>query len=140
MISSLRRCIGEDIGIENGFGGAFTVTIGLSEEFGHDRVIDTPIAEVGQVGIAVGSAMFGMRPVMDFQYCDFLYLAMDQLINNMAKLRYMSGGTVNMPCVLRAPVGATTRGAQHAQTVESFFMHVPGVKIACPSTARAHPE
>lgn len=128
-------CIGEDIGIEKGFGGAFTVTLGLSEEFGHDRVIDTPISEAGYVGIAVGAAMMGMRPIIDFQYCDFLYLAMDQLINNMAKLRYMSGGTIRMPVVLRAPVGATTRGAQHAQSVESFFMHVPGLKIACPSTA-----
>lgn len=128
-------CIGEDIGIEKGFGGAFTVTLGLSEEFGHERILDTPIAENGPAGVAVGAAMMGMRPILDYQYCDFMFMAMDQLANNMAKLRYMSGGSIKVPMVVRAPVGATTRGAQHGQCVESFFMHLPGVKIACPSTA-----
>ena len=125
--------LGEDIGVEGGFGGAFTVTLGLSEEFGHQRVIDTPISEAGFTGIAIGAALGGLRPVADVQYADFLYLAMDQLANNAAKFRYMSGGKLTVPMVMRAPVGATTRGAQHGQSLEAFFMHVPGLKIACPS-------
>ena len=128
-------CIGEDIGIPRGFGGAFTVTLGLSDEFGHERILDTPIAEAGFTGIAIGAALMGMRPIADVEYCDFLFCAMDQLVNNLAKLRYMSGGTVKVPFVMRAPVGATNRGAQHAQSPESYFMHTPGLKIACPSTA-----
>ena len=128
-------CIGEDIGIEGGFGGAFTVTLGLSEEFGHERILDTPISEAGFTGIAIGAALMGMRPIADVQYSDFLFCAMDQLINNMAKLRYMSGGKLKVPMVMRAPVGATTRGAQHAQCPISYFTHVPGIKIACPATA-----
>jgi pyruvate dehydrogenase E1 component beta subunit len=125
--------LGEDIGIEGGFGGAFTVTLGLSEEFGHHRVIDTPISEAGIAGVAAGASLGGLRPVADVQYGDFLYLAMDQLANNAAKLRYMSGGKLSVPMVFRAPVGATTRGSQHGQSLESFFMHVPGLKVACPS-------
>lgn len=128
-------CIGEDIGIEGGFGGAFTVTLGLSEEFGHERILDTPISEAGFTGIAVGAAIMGMRPIADVQYSDFLFCAMDQLVNNMAKMRYMSGGKLKVPMVMRAPVGATTRGAQHAQCPISFFTHIPGIKVACPSTA-----
>ncbi|MGH9446569.1 MAG: alpha-ketoacid dehydrogenase subunit beta, partial [Terriglobia bacterium] len=115
------------------FGGAFTVTLGLSEEFGHHRVIDTPISESAIAGVAAGAAMAGLRPVADVQYGDFLFLAMDQLANNAAKLRYMSGGKVSVPMVFRAPVGATTRGSQHGQSLEAFFMHVPGLKVACPS-------
>ncbi|HUY13785.1 MAG TPA: alpha-ketoacid dehydrogenase subunit beta [Terriglobia bacterium] len=125
--------LGEDIGIEGGFGGAFTVTLGLSEEFGHQRVIDTPISEAAIAGIATGAALGGLRPVADVQYGDFLFLAMDQLANNAAKLRYMSGGKLTVPLVFRAPVGATTRGSQHGQSLEAFFMHVPGLKVACPS-------
>ncbi len=125
--------LGEDIGVEGGFGGAFTVTLGLSEEFGHHRVIDTPISEAAIAGVAAGAAMAGLRPVADVQYGDFLFLAMDQLANNAAKLRYMSGGKLAVPMVLRAPVGATTRGSQHGQSLEAFFMHVPGLKVACPS-------
>jgi len=125
--------LGEDIGIEGGFGGAFTVTLGLAEEFGHRRVLDTPIAEAGIAGVSVGAAMGGVRPVADVQYGDFLFLAMDQLANQAAKLRYMSGGKLKVPMVMRAPVGATTRGAQHGQSLEAFFMHVPGLKVACPS-------
>jgi pyruvate/2-oxoglutarate/acetoin dehydrogenase E1 component len=128
-------CIGEDIGIEGGFGGAFTVTLGLSEEFGHDRVIDTPISEAMIAGVAAGAAMAGMRPIADVQYGDFLFNMMDQLANEAAKLRYMSAGTVSVPMVMRAPVGATARGSQHAQTLEAFFTHVPGLKVVCPSTA-----
>ncbi|HEY6271132.1 MAG TPA: alpha-ketoacid dehydrogenase subunit beta [Terriglobales bacterium] len=125
--------LGEDIGIEGGFGGAFTVTLGLSEEFGHRRVIDTPISEAAIAGLAAGAALGGLRPVADVQYGDFLFLAMDQLANHAAKLRYMSGGKLAVPMVFRAPVGATTRGSQHGQSLEAFFMHVPGLKVACPS-------
>lgn len=125
--------LGEDIGIEGGFGGAFTVTLGLSEEFGHRRIIDTPISEAAIAGLATGAALGGLRPVADVQYGDFLFLAMDQLANNAAKLRYMSGGKLSVPMVFRAPVGATTRGSQHGQSLEAFFMHVPGLKVACPS-------
>jgi len=125
--------IGEDIGVEGGFGGAFTVTLGLAEEFGHRRVMDTPISEAAIAGVSAGAAVGGLRPVADVQYGDFLFIAMDQLANQAAKLRYMSGGKISVPMVMRAPVGATTRGAQHGQSLEGFFMHVPGLKVACPS-------
>jgi len=125
--------IGEDIGVEGGFGGAFTVTLGLAEEFGHRRVMDTPISEAAIAGVSAGAAVGGLRPVADVQYGDFLFIAMDQLVNQAAKLRYMSGGRISVPMVMRAPVGATTRGAQHGQSLEGFFMHVPGLKVACPS-------
>jgi acetoin:2,6-dichlorophenolindophenol oxidoreductase subunit beta len=128
-------CIGEDIGIPGGFGGAFTVTLGLSDEFGHERMLDTPISELGLAGVAVGAAMGGLRPIADVQYSDFLFLAMDQMVNNAAKMCYMSGGTAKVPMVMRAPVGATARGSQHAQSMEAFFCHVPGLKVVAPSTA-----
>ena len=128
-------CLGEDIGIEGGWGGAFTVTLGLSEEFGHERILDTPISELGLTGVAVGAALMGLRPIADVQYADFIFLAMDQLVNQAAKIRYMSGGKAKVPMVMRVPVGATRRGAQHAQSVESYFVHVPGLKVACPCTA-----
>ncbi len=128
-------CIGEDIGIKGGFGGAFTVTLGLSEEFGHERILDTPISEAGIVGVAIGAAMAGLRPIADVQYGDFLFCAMDQLANQAAKMTYMSGGTVKVPMVMRAPVGATSRGPQHAQSIEAFFTHIPGLKVLAPSTA-----
>jgi pyruvate/2-oxoglutarate/acetoin dehydrogenase E1 component len=128
-------CIGEDIGINGGFGGAFTVTLGLSEEFGHERILDTPISEAGIVGVAIGAAMAGLRPIADVQYGDFLFCAMDQLANQAAKMTYMSGGTVKVPMVMRAPVGATSRGPQHAQSLEAFFTHIPGLKVLAPSTA-----
>jgi len=128
-------CIGEDIGIPGGFGGAFTVTLGLSDEFGHERILDTPISELGLTGIAVGAAIGGLRPIADVQYGDFLFLAMDQLANEAAKMTYMSAGTVKVPLVMRAPVGATARGAQHAQSLEAFFTHVPGLKVVAPATA-----
>ena len=127
--------IGEDIGIPGGFGGAFTVTLGLSEEFGPERVRDTPISEAGIAGVAIGAAMCGLRPVADVQYSDFLFNMMDQLVNQAAKMRYMSGGTLAVPLVMRAPVGATARGAQHAQSPEAFFTHVPGLKVVAPSNA-----
>jgi len=128
-------CIGEDIGIEGGFGGAFTVTLGLSKEFGHERILDTPISEAGLTGVAVGAAMAGLRPIADVQYGDFLFCAMDQLANQAAKMRYMSGGMVKVPMVMRVPVGATSRGAQNAQSLEAFIIHIPGLKVVALSTA-----
>lgn len=126
--------LGQDIGIPGGFGGGFTVTLGLSDEFGHDRVMDTPISENAIVGAAVGAAMAGMRPVAEMQYGDFVFCAMDQVVNQAAKMYYMSNGQVGVPMVLRLPVGASSRGAQHGQCTESFFMHTPGLKVVCPST------
>ena len=128
-------CIGEDIGVTGGFGGAFTVTLGLSDEFGHERILDTPISELGLTGMAVGAAIGGMRPIADVQYSDFLFLALDQLANEAAKMTYMSGGTLKVPMVMRAPVGATARGAQHAQSMEAFLSHIPGLKVVAPATA-----
>jgi pyruvate dehydrogenase E1 component beta subunit len=128
-------CVGEDIGIPGGFGGAFTVTLGLSDEFGRDRILDTPISEIAIAGVAIGSAIAGMRPIADVQYGDFLFCMMDQLANQAAKMRYMSGGQVSVPMVMRAPVGQTMRGAQHAQSLEAFFTHIPGLKVVAPSTA-----
>lgn len=127
-------CIGEDIGVPGGWGGAFTVTLGLEKEF-PDRLLNTPIAELGFFGAAVGAAMMGMRPIADVQYGDFLFLAMDQIVNNAAKMRYMSGGTVKVPMVMRAPVGATGRGSQHAQNMERYFIGVPGIKVVAVSNA-----
>jgi pyruvate dehydrogenase E1 component beta subunit len=127
--------LGEDVGVPQGFGGAFTVSLGLSEKFGHDRVIDTPISEAGYAGLAVGAAIAGLRPIVDLQYADFIFCMMDQIVNEAAKLPYMSGGQVRVPIVVRAPVGATTRGAQHSQTPEAIFMHVPGLKVVAPSNA-----
>src|SRR5580704_13932986 len=125
--------LGEDIGVPGGFGGAFTVTLGLEQEFGHARVLDTPISEAAIAGVAAGAALGGLIPVADVQYGDFLFLALDQLANQAAKMRYMSGGKLRVPMVFRAPVGATTRGAQHGQSLEAFLMHVPGLKVVCPS-------
>src|SRR5271155_1155225 len=127
-------CMGEDIAVAGGWGGAFTVTLGLEEEF-PDRMLNTPIAELGFFGAAVGAAIMGMRPIVDVQYGDFLFLAMDQIANNAAKLRYMSGGTIKVPMVMRAPVGATGRGAQHAQNMERYFTGVPGIKVVAVSNA-----
>ncbi|HOE88533.1 MAG: 2-oxoisovalerate dehydrogenase subunit beta [Spirochaetes bacterium ADurb.Bin315] len=128
-------CLGQDVDIPGGMGGAFTVTKGLGEEFGYERVLNTPISEIMLAGVSVGSAMMGMRPVADLQYSDFLFCMMDQLVNQAAKMCYMSGGKVHVPMVMRAPCGASNRGAQHAQSPESLFTHVPGLKVICPSTA-----
>ncbi len=127
-------CIGEDIGIPKGYGGAFTVTLGLEKDF-RDRIIDTPISEIGIFGAACGAAIMGMRPIADVQYGDFLLCAMDQIVDQIAKLRYMSGGKLTVPVVMRAPVGVTGRGSQHAQNLEPYFMSCPGIKIVAPSTA-----
>jgi pyruvate dehydrogenase E1 component beta subunit len=126
--------IGEDIGIPGGWGGAFTVTLGLEKEF-EARMVNTPISEAGFMGAALGAALMGMRPIADVQYADFLFCAMDQVANQVAKMRYMSGGKLEVPMVMRAPVGVTGRGAQHAQMMEPYFVPLPGIKIACPATA-----
>lgn len=129
-------CLGEDISDANGgYGGAFAVTRGLYDKFGHERVLNTPISEMLIAGMAVGAAMTGMRPVADLQYGDFLFCCMDQMVSQAAKMCYMSGGRVSIPMVMRAPIGATSRGAQHAQSLEGFFTHVPGLKVVCPATA-----
>jgi pyruvate/2-oxoglutarate/acetoin dehydrogenase E1 component len=139
IVEEMRRdprvfLIGEDIGIPGGWGGAFTVTLGLEKEFG-DRMINTPISEAGLMGAALGAAMMGMRPIADVQYADFLFCSMDQIANQVAKMRYMSGGRLEVPMVMRAPVGVTGRGAQHAQMMEPYFVPLPGIKIVCPATA-----
>jgi acetoin:2,6-dichlorophenolindophenol oxidoreductase subunit beta len=123
--------IGEDIGL---FGGAFHVTHDLLDAFGPQRVWDTPISEAGFMGIGIGAALTGLRPVVEFQYADFMFCAMDQIVNQAAKIRLMSGGQTNVPMVLRAPQGSTGRGAQHSQSVEAWFMHAPGLKVVVPST------
>ena len=123
--------LGEDVGV---FGGAFHVTHGLLEEFGPTRIWDTPISEAGFMGIGIGAALTGLRPVVEFQYADFAFCAMDQIVNQAAKIRLMSGGHASVPLVMRAPQGATGRGAQHSQSVEAWFMHVPGMKVVVPST------
>ena len=127
-------CIGEDIAVPGGWGGAFTVTLGLEDKF-PDRMINTPIAELGFFGVAIGAAMMGMRPIVDVQYGDFLFLASDQIVNNAAKMRYMSGGNCKVPLVVRVPVGATGRGSQHAQNMERYFIGVPGLKAVAVSNA-----
>jgi pyruvate/2-oxoglutarate/acetoin dehydrogenase E1 component len=127
--------IGEDIGVPGGFGGAFGVYLGLTEAFGHERIIDTPISEKALAGAAVGAALMGMRPIADLQYADFLFECMDELVNQAAKMRYMSNGQLSVPMVLRCPVGTANRGAQHGQCPESYFVHVPGLKVVCVSDA-----
>ncbi len=125
--------IGEDVAEA---GTPFKVTSGLVEEFGTDRVIDTPIAEPGFVGIAVGAAMTGTRPIVDIMFGDFLFLVMDQLCNQAAKTHYMSGGKLKVPLVLRTNLGATRRaGAQHSQSLHALVAHIPGLKVALPSSA-----
>lgn len=140
IVEEMRRdpsvfLIGEDIGVKGGFGGAFGVYLGLNEEFGPERIIDTPISEKAIAGAAIGAALMGMRPIADMQYADFLFECMDELVNQAAKMRYMSGGKMSVPMVMRAPVGTTNRGAQHGQCPESYFMHVPGLKVVCVSDA-----
>ncbi len=127
-------CIGEDVDIPGGFGGAFTVTLGLAARF-PGRMVNTPISEAAIFGMACGAAAMGMRPIADVQYGDFLMNAASQVVNQIAKLRYMSGGNLKLPLVMRAPVGVTGRGAQHSQNLESFFLSCPGIKIVAPSTA-----
>jgi pyruvate dehydrogenase E1 component beta subunit len=121
--------IGEDVRI----GGGFSVSRGLVDRFGETRILDTPISEIAFTGLAIGAAMSGMRPIVEYQFGDFVFCAMDQIVNEAAKLRYMSAGQVSVPITFRLPVGANRRGAQHAQCTESIFMNVPGLYIATPS-------
>jgi pyruvate dehydrogenase E1 component beta subunit len=124
--------MGEDVAEA---GTPFKVVKGLVEEFGKDRVIDTPISEAGFTGLAVGAAMAGMRPVVDIMFGDFLTLIMDQVVNQAAKIHYMSGGKWKVPMVIRATMGATRRSAaQHSQSLHAWPSHVPGLKVAIPST------
>ena len=127
--------IGEDIGVPGGFGGAFGVYLGLPEEFGHDRIIDTPISEKAVMGAAIGAAIAGLVPLADLQYSDFVYCCMDEIANQAAKIPYMSNSTIGLPMVIRFPVGASQRGAQHAQSPVTALMHIPGLKIVCVSDA-----
>jgi acetoin:2,6-dichlorophenolindophenol oxidoreductase subunit beta len=126
-------CIfGEDVAEA---GTPFKVLSGLVEEFGTDRVIDTPISEAGFTGVAVGAAMTGMRPIADIMFGDFLTLVMDQMVNQAAKIHYMSGGKWKVPMVMRTTMGATRRSAaQHSQSLHAWFSHVPGLKVVLPST------
>lgn len=124
--------MGEDIGI---YGGAFGVTRGLVEEFGEKRVRDTPISEAAIAGCAIGAALTGSRPVAEFQFSDFMAIAMDQIVNQGAKIRFMFGGKAEVPVVFRAPLGSGTgAAAQHSQSLEAWFAHVPGLKVVLPST------
>lgn len=123
---------GEDTGA---YGGSFGITLGMYDEFGGDRVRDTPISESAIIGCAVGSAATGMRPIAELVFCDFLTVAMDQIANQAAKMRYMFGGKVEMPLVIRVPIGAGGgQAAQHSQSLESWFNHVPGLKVVAPYT------
>lgn len=123
--------LGEDVGK---FGGAFHITHDMLDEFGAERVWDTPISEAGFTGLGIGAALTGLRPIVEYQYLDFIFCAMDQVVNQAAKIRLMSGGRAKVPLVLRGPQGATGRGAQHSQSVEAWFMHCPGMKVVMPST------
>jgi pyruvate dehydrogenase E1 component beta subunit len=123
--------LGEDIGK---VGGVFRVTQGLQAEFGDERVIDTPLSECGIVGTAVGMAMYGLRPVPEIQFADFIYPAFDQIVNEAAKYRYRSGGEHTMPMVIRTPIGGGIKGGHyHSQSPESLFIHTAGLKVVCPS-------
>ncbi len=124
--------MGEDIKV---LGGVFGCTRGLVDEFGEDRVINTPISEAGFVGAGLGAAAAGMRPVVELMYMDFTYIAMDQILNQVAKVRYMTGGNISVPMVIRGQQGiGRGNAAQHSQSVETIFMHMPGIKVVLPST------
>ena len=123
--------LGEDVAL----GGPFGVTQGLAEQFGEARVVNTPISEGAVMGVAIGAALLGQRPVVEIMFIDFITLAMDQLVNHAAKLHYMSGGQLRVPLVVRTQCGATgSYAAQHSQCLEAWFVHVPGLKVAMPST------
>ncbi|MCW5879028.1 MAG: alpha-ketoacid dehydrogenase subunit beta [Anaerolineales bacterium] len=124
--------MGEDVAEA---GTAFKVLLGLVDEFGPERVIDSPISEPGITGLGVGAAMTGMRPVIDIMFGDFITLTMDQMVNQAAKIHYMSGGKLKVPMVLRTTMGASRRSAaQHSQSLHAWFSHVPGLKVVVPST------
>ena len=125
--------MGEDMGK---MGNVFGITVGFREEFGENRVFDTPISESGFCGMAVGAAMRGIRPVVELMYDDFITVAADPIINQAAKMRYMTGGQATVPMVLRLPMGAGRRNAgQHSQCFENIFCHTPGLKVVAPSSA-----
>jgi 2-oxoisovalerate dehydrogenase E1 component beta subunit len=123
--------LGEDVGR---FGGVFRATAGLHDEFGPDRCMDTPLAEAGIVGTAIGMALYGLRPVAEIQFADFIYPAFDQIVNELAKFRYRSGGEYPAPVVIRTPVGGGIKGGHyHSQSPEALFIHTPGLQVVCPS-------
>src|SRR5574342_499603 len=123
--------LGEDVGK---FGGVFRATQGLQEEFGADRVIDTPLAEGGIIGTAVGMALYGLKPVPEIQFADFIFPAFDQIVNEVAKYRYRSGGQYECPLVIRTPYGGVIRGGHyHSQSPEAHFIHTAGLKVVVPS-------
>ena len=124
--------LGEDVGR---FGGVFRATKGLQDEFGDHRVFDTPLAESGIIGAAIGMAMYGFRPVPEVQFADFIYPAFDQIVNELAKMRYRSGGQYTCPMVIRTPYGGGIRGGHyHSQSPEAYFVHTPGLKVVIPAT------
>lgn len=124
--------MGEDIGV---YGGAFGVTGDLVDKYGTDRVMDTPISELGGAGVAVGAALTGLKPIFEFQFSDFATLGMEQIVNQAAKIRYMLGGAVSVPLVMRFPAGSGTgAAAQHSQSLEAWTAHVPGLKVVQPAT------
>ncbi len=126
--------MGEDMGK---MGNVFGITVGFQEEFGENRVFDTPISESGFCGMAVGAAMRGIRPVVELMYDDFIMVAADPIMNQAAKMRYMTGGQATVPMVLRLPMGAGRRNAgQHSQCLENMFCHMPGLKVIAPSSAK----
>ena len=125
--------MGEEVAQYN---GAYKVTKGLWEKWGDKRVVDTPISEAGFIGMGIGASMLGVRPVMELMFWSFAYVAWDQIINNAAQVRYMSGGLINCPIVIRGPAnGGTNVGATHSHTHENFLANVPGLKVVCPATA-----
>jgi len=124
--------LGEDIGK---VGGVFRVTEGLYEEFGPNRVIDTPLAEAGIIGTAIGMALYGLKPIPEIQFLDFIYPAYDQIVNELAKFRYRSGGHYSCPLVIRTPYGGGIKGGHyHSQSAEAYFIHTPGLKVVIPAT------
>jgi pyruvate dehydrogenase E1 component beta subunit len=138
MVQEMRQdedvfLLGEDIGV---YGGAFGVSKGMLEEFGPERVLETPISEAGIAGAATGSALMGMRPIMEIMFMDFVTLSLDQLVNQAAKMRFMFGGMASIPLVCRAPAGSGTgAAAQHCQSLEAWLVHAPGIKVVSPSNA-----
>src|SRR3990172_5924380 len=124
--------LGEDVGIN---GGVFRATDGLYQEFGATRVLDTPLNESGVIGLSIGLALYGFKPVAEIQFLDFVYPGFDQIVSELAKLRYRSGGEYQAPVVVRAPYGGGVKGGPyHSQSCEAFFTHVPGLKVVVPSS------
>ncbi len=123
--------MGEDVGK---FGGVFRATQGLHAEFGEDRAIDTPLSEGGIIGTAIGMAIYGLRPVAEIQFADYIFPAFDQIVNEAAKMRYRSGGQYTCPLIIRTPYGGGIKGGHyHSQSPEAYFIHTPGLKVVCPS-------